>query len=317
MRSRIQTPRSVAVPALLALALASPVLADTWTVDDDGPADFSTIQAAIDAAQSGDVILVAPGSYTGTKESVIDFSGKDLEIIGSGFDTKVDGQQGRRGALVDCGPGATPLLEGFLFLNCLATGDGGGVRVTSAAVRVEDCTFQACEATGRGGGLFIESCADARLAYLDFVDCRSSQASSSLYVTSSTVLGLDEVSVDSDPQSGSGFYFLDSLITGTPPGAGSVNLCAFARVEPALVLNGSILEGATEFTFTDVEEGPAVVLEGVSSAGFDTSTWRSLDVGIEVAGTDFSLVKLSSLAPMRTCRVAPGPALATSSTLWV
>jgi parallel beta-helix repeat protein len=35
----------------------------TWTVDDDGPADFSTIQEAINAAGSGDTIYVKAGMY--------------------------------------------------------------------------------------------------------------------------------------------------------------------------------------------------------------------------------------------------------------
>jgi len=36
----------------------------TWTVDDDGPADFHAIQEAVDAASPGDTILVASGTYT-------------------------------------------------------------------------------------------------------------------------------------------------------------------------------------------------------------------------------------------------------------
>jgi hypothetical protein len=49
---------------LLVLALA-PVLASqqTWTVDDDGPADFVSVQAAVDAATDGDTILVHAGTY--------------------------------------------------------------------------------------------------------------------------------------------------------------------------------------------------------------------------------------------------------------
>lgn len=35
----------------------------TWTVDDDGPADFDTIQEAISAASSGDMIYVYDGTY--------------------------------------------------------------------------------------------------------------------------------------------------------------------------------------------------------------------------------------------------------------
>ena len=36
----------------------------TWYVDDDGGADFTTIQAAVDAASAGDTIVVKDGAYT-------------------------------------------------------------------------------------------------------------------------------------------------------------------------------------------------------------------------------------------------------------
>jgi len=37
--------------ALISMFLTSAALADTWTVDDDGKADFDNIQAAVDAAR--------------------------------------------------------------------------------------------------------------------------------------------------------------------------------------------------------------------------------------------------------------------------
>lgn len=55
--------RSFRLAVVLAPALALPAFATTWTVDDDGPAQFTTVDAAQAAAQFGDVILVAPGTY--------------------------------------------------------------------------------------------------------------------------------------------------------------------------------------------------------------------------------------------------------------
>ena len=49
----------------------------TWTVDDDGQADFHTIQEAINAAGPGDVIHVAAGIY---REHLI--VNKSLTLIG-------------------------------------------------------------------------------------------------------------------------------------------------------------------------------------------------------------------------------------------
>jgi hypothetical protein len=46
----------------------------TIYVDDDGPADFNTIQAAIDDSNDGDTIIVADGIYTGDGNRDIEFS---------------------------------------------------------------------------------------------------------------------------------------------------------------------------------------------------------------------------------------------------
>jgi len=60
----------------------------TWTVDDDGPADFHTIQEAIDAASNGDTIYVYNGTY---REHPI-IGKDDLMIVGENKnDTIIDG----------------------------------------------------------------------------------------------------------------------------------------------------------------------------------------------------------------------------------
>ncbi|MBW8042024.1 MAG: hypothetical protein FVQ85_18770, partial [Planctomycetes bacterium] len=46
------------------------------TVDDDGPADFNSIQAAIDDSNDGDTIIVNPGLYM----EYIMFNGKNITV---------------------------------------------------------------------------------------------------------------------------------------------------------------------------------------------------------------------------------------------
>ena len=58
-------------PLLISMFLTSTALADTWTVDDDGAADFSTIQEALEAATTGDTIKVFPGIYTSTSNEAV------------------------------------------------------------------------------------------------------------------------------------------------------------------------------------------------------------------------------------------------------
>ena len=44
---------------LILFFITSGAMADTWTVDDDGKADFDNIQSAVDAASNGDEIIGA------------------------------------------------------------------------------------------------------------------------------------------------------------------------------------------------------------------------------------------------------------------
>jgi len=56
----------------------------TWTVDDDGPADFSSIQEAINAASPGDTIYVENGTYYENVEV-----NKTLSLTGENRDTTI------------------------------------------------------------------------------------------------------------------------------------------------------------------------------------------------------------------------------------
>ncbi|MBM3975952.1 MAG: hypothetical protein FJ299_03045 [Planctomycetes bacterium] len=69
-------PGSRLLPAFL--LLASPCAAQAlWTVDDNGPADFASVQVAINTVAAGDVLLIEPGSYGA---AVVN---KSLTLLGS------------------------------------------------------------------------------------------------------------------------------------------------------------------------------------------------------------------------------------------
>ena len=76
------------VIAFLAIAI-SPCSARIIIVDDNGPADFSNIQSAINDANNGDIIDVRPGIY---QENIIMKTGITLQGAGANL-TTIDGTQ--------------------------------------------------------------------------------------------------------------------------------------------------------------------------------------------------------------------------------
>jgi len=141
--------------ALISMFLTSTALADTWTVDDDGKADFDNIQDAINASSNGDTILIAFGVYY---EVNISLEGKAITISGETFSNGspaviINGES--LGTVFYCINGET---ENTVIENLIITGGsyvlGGGMICDSSHPTITNCTFSNNLAESYGGGMF-------------------------------------------------------------------------------------------------------------------------------------------------------------------
>lgn len=119
----------------------------TITVDDDGPADFNNIQAAINDSNDGNVIIVAEGTY---REN-ISFNGKKIKLISEEgpYGATIDGSW--RGTVVSIGSDAT--VTGFRITN----GEGGcsgGICCNGSNIEISGNLIEGNEGDpGEGGGI--------------------------------------------------------------------------------------------------------------------------------------------------------------------
>ena len=120
------------------------------------PSTYPTIQNAIDAAQAGDVVKVATGTY---QENVImkegvplqggyspDFLMRDISL----YVTTIDG--GKNGSTVLFENISSGLIEGFTITNGYAE-RGAGIYCLQSSPKIEHNTIKGNHATDEGGGI--------------------------------------------------------------------------------------------------------------------------------------------------------------------
>jgi predicted outer membrane repeat protein len=146
-------------------------------VKPDGTGDFPTIQAAIDAAEDDDLIILADGTYTGNGNRDIDFRGKAIRIRSLSLDPDsciIDCQGGfgepHHGFVFHSGERPESVLEGVTIRNGIAwgvapVGHGGALSCDGSSPTLIDCVFFGNFGSARGGGAIY--CTDSSPTFLN------------------------------------------------------------------------------------------------------------------------------------------------------
>jgi parallel beta-helix repeat protein len=141
------------IPTLiLLLAAPAPAYCKTITVDDNGPADFNDIQAAIDVAVDGDTVVVADGTYTGN----IDFRGKAItlqSVDGPGNCIIYCGGSGWGCFEFSRGEDANSTLDGFTITSSANYFAGTGIFCYGSSPTINNCKI-----TGMQTGIYLQDC---------------------------------------------------------------------------------------------------------------------------------------------------------------
>ena len=145
--------------AFAIMARGNALAETTWYVDDNAPADFATIQEALDAASDTDTIIVRDGTYIGTGNRDIDFGGKAVHLRSeNGPDNCVIDCQGtdaepHRGFYFHTGEDENSLVDGFTITNGSAYQGGGIYCYNNSSPTITNNTITANTAEHEGGGI--------------------------------------------------------------------------------------------------------------------------------------------------------------------
>jgi hypothetical protein len=127
------------------------------------PSEYPIIQAAINAAKDGDIVLVAPGLYRGFGNRNLSYEGKAITVMS---------ERGPKLTIIDCLKQArafsfhnretrASVLDGFKITQGFPYGNGGGIYCAGASPTIMNCIIAENKSrdymSSRGGGIYCES----------------------------------------------------------------------------------------------------------------------------------------------------------------
>ncbi|MBU1700238.1 MAG: right-handed parallel beta-helix repeat-containing protein [Candidatus Eisenbacteria bacterium] len=251
--------------AIIVLWLCSiePLKAETYKV----PSEHSSIQAGLDAAATGDSVLVAAGTYTGEGNYNLDFAGKNIVLLSEdGADsTTIDCEGGDYGIHFQDDEGRDCVVDGFTIrgaditaimfkygasstiINCVLTGNivGFGCIGESSCI-IEDCLIT-WNGMSDGAGLYVSHSATPVVKDCVFSGNWSPDVGGAIYIGRDSSLRLEGCLINgcvADDMGGGIFCGVDASVfisnctisgNGALNGGGIITGGGFVQVENSAV----------------------------------------------------------------------------------
>ena len=137
--------------------------ADTLLV----PAQYPTLQAAVDSAVTGDVVVVANGTWKGSGNRDVRLGGADIVIRSAAgpasciLDCEGTTEVPFRGFLIESGETRATVIQGFTIRRGATLSgavsdpfNGGGIRILGSSPTIRDCVFEDNISGCWGGALY-------------------------------------------------------------------------------------------------------------------------------------------------------------------
>jgi len=230
---------------------------ETIVVDAGGAGDYVTIQAALDAADEGDTVLVLPGTYTGPGNRGLDFGGTDVVLKGrAGSDSTIidcDGED--RAIYLHAGETNRAVIEGLTIVNGSAGRDdrGGGIYLVGASPTIRDVALVGNSADN-GAGLYCQGGASPTITDVVFESNEANEAGGGMFCGSGCAPTVSAATFrDNTANSGGGLacVFADLVIEDTAfieneaAVAGGAIYCGGASpsIQKVVLIGNTALEG--------------------------------------------------------------------------
>jgi hypothetical protein len=255
------------------------------------PADYDTIQTAMDQCWDGETVWVADGIYTGPGNRDLDFKGKAITVRS---------ENGPEGCIIDCQGSESDMHRGFYFHNQETSdsvldgftitrgfqeGDysngticrGGGILCNASSPTIRNCVFRNNSAT-YGGGLYSYGKSDLTLINCVF-DGNTAQRGAGANNDESTISATDCLFINNNAIS-----YYGGLFCGRQSSQAILTRCIF-RGNSAFYGAGALGASEGDVTITHCE------FTGNTATGRDSSRGGAINTsgsGISIQNCIFS-----------------------------